>query len=716
VLILGISGGQYLPQEVSSVVPTWQHDAAAVLIEDGRVVAGIEEERLNRIKHTNRAPLYASRFCLRERGITGRDLDAVAFYWDHAALVATSKMRFLLNPQQPVLRDPRTALRDFLALHLDIDLPPERVHFVPHHMAHAVSALAMSGFDRSLIVTLDGQGERDSGLVAVGTAAGGIRPIVSFPIRDSLGYLYQELIMFLGYKLFDEYKVMGLAPYGDPARYREAFKTLYSLRADGRWRLHRDRLTTLYEVITPRRKGAEFTQAHKDFAAGVQETLEAIVLHMLTHQQARTRERHLCLAGGVAHNCTMNGRIVASGLFDQVFVQPAAHDAGAALGAALHVYLDETRRSDTPQRRRRRRPAAPVARLEHLYWGTDIGSDAHIRRTLESWGELLAFEQVDDICTRAATLLANGRVLGWAQGRSEFGPRALGNRSIIADPRPAANKALINAMVKKREGYRPFAPSVLVDDAAEYFVMPAGVTELPFMIVVVDVREDKRELLGAVTHIDGSARVQTVSQDSNERYWRLIRAFKELTGVPVVLNTSFNNHVEPIVDSAEDAIVCFLTTSLHYLAIGNWLVRKKRTGLSALQDLVPSLPAHYRLSHTRSLGMDWKSRRSAQLLSSYDVNLRHEISEPLHDVLLAADGRKTVREICSSLSTRTRPTASLLGELSRVWSARAITLRPSRTARRRVLPRLPRPLPLTLQEQPHERSDRDDARRIAGGC
>jgi carbamoyltransferase len=691
-LILGISGGRYLPQEVSYVVPQYQHDAAAVLVEDGAVVAGVEEERLNRIKHTNRAPLYSPRLCLAAHGVTGRDLDHVAFYLGNARLDVMARRAFMSDATLPVFRDARGMLEHWFATQLGIVLPPERFHFVPHHLAHAVSAFALSGYERGLVVTLDAEGDHESGLVAIGARESAIEPITTFTIADSLGYLFQEAIAFLGYKVFDEYKVMGLAPYGDPARYREAFRPLYTLLPDGGWRLHREKIVSLYDVLTPRRKGEEFTQVHKDFAASLQAVLEDVAFHLLTHYRKATGERNLCLAGGVAHNCTLNGKILASGLFDQVFVQPAAHDAGAALGAALQVYLEQR-----PAAKRGTRAARAIRPMEHLYWGSDIGSDRDIRTALEGWSDLVAFERVDDICGRAAALIADGCVLGWAQGRSEFGPRALGNRSIVADPRPAEQKQRINAMVKKRESYRPFAPSVLAEDAGDYFVLPAGVDELPYMIFVVGVREDKRALLGAITHVDGTARVQTVSRKTNDRYWRLIDAFKALTGVPVLLNTSFNNSVEPIVDSVEDAIVCFLTTGLDYLAVGDWLVWKRqaaapesaRTSTLAYARLAVSVPPHYHLQHTKAVGTDWRERHVYQLTGTWDVKQVVTISRGAYDVLLAADGVKTVGELLGA--RRGEPQAAQEGqgaqeahdivrEIVELWSLRAVTLRPVSSA------------------------------------
>jgi carbamoyltransferase len=679
-LILGLSGGEHLPQEVATVGPQVHHDAAAVLIEDGRIVAGIEEERLNRIKHTNHAPLYSPRFCLRFRGISGVDIDHVAFYLAESGLDDFARRSFLADSTKPVLRPTRDAFRSFFAQHLGISLPPERFHFVPHHLAHAVSAFALSGYDESLIVTLDGEGDEESCLVAVGDRQGTVRPITSFTNADSVGLLYERLIRFLGYKTFDEYKVMGLAPYGDPAVFGDAFKELYTLLPDGRWEVHRQRILALYSVLLPRRKGEDFTQAHKDFAAALQAVVERIVLHALTYQRIATGQRNLCLAGGVAHNCTMTGRILASGLFDRVFVQPAAHDAGAALGAALEVYRRHRRASRTSRSRGLQEPSN--GRLEHVYWGSDIGSAEDIRRTLESWHRFVTFRKVEDVCTCAAALIAEGAVIGWAQGRSEFGPRALGNRSILADPRPARNKWRINAMVKKRESYRPFAPSVLAENVAEYFVVPDGAQELSYMTFAVTVRKEKRDLLGAVTHVDGSARVQTVSRETNDRYWRLIDAFRKLTGLPVLLNTSFNNNVEPIVDSIEDAVVCFLTTGLQYLVVGDWVVQKKSVPLGVHGSLVVTVPPHYRLIRTKATGTDWAPRHIFELVSTHDAKVAVNVSPETYEVLLAADGLKTVGDIIAALGYgRDDADDAVLQEIRELWSLRTVVLRPLPTVR-----------------------------------
>jgi carbamoyltransferase len=337
-------------------------------------------------------------------------------------------------------------------------------------------------------------------------------------------------------------------------------RSLVALMDQGQYRLAaKDEVDRVLARLVPLARGSDdLLQCHRDLAAAVQECLETVVLHLLKHWQNTTGLRHLCLAGSVAHNCAMNGKILASGCFESVFVQPAAHHAGCALGAANHVS-------------RRLRPELPIAPLRHVYWGPQIAHGETLRASLHAWRAWLDVRQSDDIVADTAACLAAGEVVGWVQGASEFGPRALGNRSILADPRPAGNRARINRMIKKREEYRPFAPAVTEQVATDYFEL-GSTSSLPYMSVVVPVREMHRKSLGAVTHVDGSARVQTVCEQDNPRFWALLNAFGAQTGVPILLNTSFNNNVEPIVDSVDDAICCFLTTGLDKLVVGDYLM------------------------------------------------------------------------------------------------------------------------------------------------
>lgn len=613
-LTLGLSGGlSFAHEEMYDIPQSFTHDGAAVLVEGGEIVAGIEEERLNRIKHSNKFPIEAIRFCLARRGVDIDRVDRIAFYASEEYCNALlGRVRLLTGGALPRI-DARTLLAAKLGQGFGRPIDRDKIVFVPHHQAHAASTYLLSGFDDSLIVAIDGSGDFLSGLVAVGSGDR-IDVLSTMPESKSLGNFYVAVINLLGYGVFDEYKVMGLAPYGDPARYRAQMSALYTLLPGGDYEVYRDRVGALAQVIEVRRKGGPFTQQHRDVAASLQEALEAIALHVLRHQREATGKTRLCLAGGVAHNCTMNGKILYSGLFERVFVQPAAHDAGCALGAALYTNLAA---GALTSRRR----------LEHVFWGSDVGGEAEIGRELAGWSRFVRSERVADLPGRVADVIAAGAAVGWAQGGSEFGPRALGHRSILADPRPAANKDLVNAMVKKREAYRPFAPAVLAEDAREFFELPPGDGEFPFMIFVLKVREDKRSVLGATTHVDGTARVQTVSQRSNPRFYALLKAFKDRTGVPVLLNTSFNNNVEPIVDSAHDVVTSFLTTGLHYLAIGDYFVEKRPWTWEDLATLALEIPRHVRVDQIRRFVAMDRAASVFELRNTYDARMQKAVLE-----------------------------------------------------------------------------------------
>ena len=568
--ILGISGNLFLAHEPSDGD---KHDAAAVLVVDGKVVSAIEEERLNRIKHTDKFPVNAVKFVLEEQGIGFEDLDQVCYYGVPAYFFAGEASIPLGEKIQSILQ-----------AEFGCAIDEKKLYFVHHHIAHAVSAYYMSGFERSLVLSIDGQGDEISGMV-VDADGKKTEVLEKYPVKDSLGIYYLHVIHVLGYKQFDEYKVMGLAPYGDPSVYRDLFKNFYTLLPEGGYEIDLKQVKKLYLMFPRRRKGEPFNQDHKDIAAALQESLEEIVFHILRHYQKKYNHANLCLAGGVAHNCTLNGKILYSGLFKNVFVQPASHDAGCALGAALYRYHELN-------------PEAEFERLSHLYWGSRLQDNDALEQTLACWKDFLDYEKREHIGRKTAELMAAGAVVGWVQGQSEFGPRALGNRSIVADPRPPEHKDIINEMVKKREGYRPFAPSVLEERAADYYDLPCDSSHFSYMIFVVNVQKEKRSILGAVTHVDGTARIQTVSRQTNPRYWELIDEFRKITGVPVVLNTSFNNNAEPIVDSVDDAIVCFLTTKLNALVIGDYLIHKKEPDTAAIRQLVPYVPPHNVMTHT----------------------------------------------------------------------------------------------------------------------
>jgi len=663
-LCLGLAGGLNRVQENPlGLAGAFLHDGAAVLVEDGRVIAAVEEERLNRIKHSNKFPALAIRHCLDEAGARLGDIDAIGFYATERYCNALLAQLFAGQPDNAVPLDARQLLTGLLAREFATTVDPARLHFVGHHEAHAVSAFAMSGLDESLILAIDGYGDFLSGLFAIGRGTG-IEITETFSQRDSLGLFYLEVVRYLGYKPFDEYKVMGLAPYGDPATYRSVFEDFFELLPEGGYRVHIDRIgPALIANGTVRRSGEQFEQRHCNVAATLQEVLERIVLHMLEHRRAASNIRNLCLAGGVAHNCTMNGKLLYSGLFDEIFVQPAAHDAGCALGAALILSAE----LGVP---------APRETLRSVYWGPSLIADAALGDALAAWGPLLDVEHCDDASDAAADLIASGAVIGWVQGRSEFGPRALGNRSIVADPRPASNKDRINAMVKKREGYRPFAPSVLEEEVHNYFAVPADKSKFPFMNFVVPVREDRRDLLGAITHVDGTARIQTVARADNPEYWRLIEAFRSRTGVPVVLNTSFNNNAEPIVDSAADAVVSFLTTDLDALVIGNYVARKREARVADWLALEISLPGYARLAQTRAFDATGQMETAHEFRTSFTTRAAATLSPTLYNALMTLDGACSCAELLRRAGAPENP-EPLLGEIRALWAQRLIQLAPA---------------------------------------
>jgi carbamoyltransferase len=629
------------------------HDAAAVLLRDGALVAAIEEERLDRVKHSNAFPAQAIRFCLRRGGVTLDDVDFIALDAHESVLDEFVTYCALVDPNQRLMSG-RQWLAELFARELGADVS-SKLRFCPHHLAHAYGAIYASGQRRGLSVSLDGEGDHRSGLIATfdGDA---VTPLHEYPPAQSLGEFYTSAIALLGYRRFDEYKVMGLAPYGDPSRYAPLFEQFYALQPEGRFKLGLVAQHGLLQHI--RRKGEPFTQVHKDLAAAIQDTLERIALHVFRHFQARTGMRALCYSGGVAHNCTLNGKLLYSGMFDDLFVQPAAHDAGNAFGAAMATTLAEGGRAGNR--------AVP-----HLYLGSGIGGDDEIAARLQAWSAFVTFRRCSDVAAATAGLLAAQRVVGWVQGRSEFGPRALGNRSILADPRPAEFKQRINAMVKKREGYRPFAPSVLEERAGEFFELPEGIRELPFMIFVVRVREEMRALLGAVTHVDGTARIQTVSRDANPRYHALIEAFGERTRVPMLLNTSFNNDAEPIIDSVDDAVVCYLTTGITDLVVGDYLVSRRQPSLepAALRSLVPALRPHQKLVKRGG------ACAIESTTSSFFGPPRTEISPDMFRLLALPEGSVDARCAAAGIGDD-RALAALSAELEHLWGRRAVTLAP----------------------------------------
>ncbi len=671
-LVLGVHGS-YKRIDEENRFGFSRHDSTAVLLKDGEVLAAIEEERLDRIKHSNCFPVRAIRHCLSQQGLTLADVDLIATNHEERTNAGVyAKNAFLDDAGERRSPDGRKFYASLFEREFGVDIS-SKLRFCNHHLAHAWSAYVPSGYDRALVVVLDGDGDNRSGMIFSGEGPKLIK-LKEFALNQSLGNLYTALITLIGYNRFDEYKVMGLAPYGDPSVYSGILEKCYQLLPAGNYSLA-DQIVWLSHfdsaglVDRARRKGEPFTQAHMDLAAAIQQMLERIVLHVVSHYKKATRHEYLCLAGGVAHNCTMNGKLLYSGMFKNVFVQPAAHDAGGALGAAYAVLSHH-------------QSLLRARKAEHLYFGTHVGTDELIEKTLGAWGDFLSFEKVDRVAETTAKLLADGNVVGWVQGRSEFGPRALGNRSILADPRPAENKTLVNQMVKKRESYRPFAPSVLEEKVQDFFDVPENQLAYPFMIFVVQVRQEARNILQAITHLDGTARLHSVSKEVNPIYYELISEFEKRTGVPVLLNTSFNNNVEPIVDTAEDAIVCYLTTGLHYLVIGNYVASKREIAPShpAYGKLVMSLPRSRMLVQRQSqVELDrWETVFELQnTVSRFFAPPRIKVSKEMFNILHSADGSRPFSSLLDQREIRDeKEIEKLTRELIDLWFQRAVILRP----------------------------------------
>ncbi|MFD8810200.1 carbamoyltransferase [Streptomyces sp. NPDC059627] len=667
-LVLGLNGN--VSPADSDVVPNlnelYMHDAAATLVRDGVLVAAVEEERLNRIKKTTKFPGNAIRECLVIAGATPADVDAIGYYFPEEFFDDIFQQLYTDHPKVPT-RYSREMILERLRIDLDWTAPPEILHYVPHHLAHATSTYYRSGMTEALVVVMDGAGESSCCTIYRSNGAE-LLELASYPVPKSLGQFYLYGTRHLGYGFGDEYKVMGLAPYGDPSTYREVFSTLHSLGPNGTYELVPRggvvfRMTSILRQhgLQPRRRGEPFTQAHMDFAASIQETTEKIAMHVIGYWARCTGLRNLAFGGGVAHNSTLNGRILASGLFDEVFIHPASHDSGSSEGAALIVESERGGR------------VWPVPRLTSASLGPDLGDLDSLEQTLKAWSPLVDVERPDDVVEATAHLLAAGEVIGWAHGRSEFGPRALGNRSILADARPKENQTRINAMVKKRESFRPFAPVVTAESVADYFDLPETLGHHDFMSFVVQVRADRRELLGAVTHVDGSARLQVVAEESNPRFHRLVTRFGELTGTPVLLNTSFNNNAEPIVQSVEDVLASYLTTSLDVLVIEDFVVRRRTELPLELEDFTVGFRPVTRLVRRlarASANKPGDPGVSHEIYLEYTGGPHTAISAAMYDLLTHADGVTPLARLGVDL------TEELLTELYGLWQERFVIVGP----------------------------------------
>jgi carbamoyltransferase len=553
------------------------HDSSACVVRDGRLVCAIEEERLNRDKHTTAFPRRAIAKCLELAKIGVEDVDHVALSikpthnW-------TQKVRYALaNPRQGVgflkaelsrLNVRQRGLASWILDNFSLRIRPPAIHFVEHHLSHVAGSFVVSPYEEAALLGMDGSGEWATALLGCGRG----NDITCFGrsyFPMSIGSFYEAVTEFCGFRPnYDEGKTMGLAPYGDSSRFYDEVARMVRVDEEGNIDLDLSYFDFQYHGTTrcapkfhdvfgsPRRKGEDFAQNHKDAAAAFQRVLEERALELCRVLRRRTGMKYLVVAGGVALNSVMNGRIVRESGFNDLYVMPGAGDNGTSIGAAFYVYNTVLGNSR-------------VEVHSDPYVGTSY-SDEEIKRVIDSLG--VEAQLITDPERRAAAALHAGKIVGWFQGRMEFGPRALGNRSVLANPTLPDMKQALNARVKHREAFRPFAPSCVAECRRDYFEIEV---EAPFMLKVCYVLPEKRSLLPAITHVDGSARLQTVRREVNPTYHRLMQEFGQLSGVPVVLNTSFNVMGQPIVESPRQAIECYLGTGIDELFVGNWFLTKQ---------------------------------------------------------------------------------------------------------------------------------------------
>lgn len=555
-------------------ISCFYHDAAAALYCDGLLIAAAEEERFTRLKHDSEFPSNAARYCLAEAGLTSQDIDYVVFYEKPVRklerIIATSIKTFPLSfgmfrYAAGVWLSKKLWITQIIRKELGYS---GRILFGDHHLSHAASAFFVSPFDRAAILTVDGVGEWTTCALWIGEGQT-IRPLEEIRFPHSIGLLYSALTGYLGFEVNEgEYKVMGMAAYGEPTRYDD-LRRLIDVRGDGSFRLdmryfafehkRRSLSSRFFREFGPaRHPESALDQRFADLAASLQRLVEDTLVAIAEHLWKRTQVSNLCMAGGVALNCLANSRIAQETPFEHLFIQPAAGDDGGALGAAAyvsHALLDEPRRST----------------MQHAYWGPSW-TTAEIAKFLDE--RSIEYVLLDDkqLVAEVASRLAADQVVGWFRGRMEFGPRALGARSILASPINPQMKDVLNEKIKHRESFRPFAPAVLREDVARYFELDRA---SPYMLFTAKVRPEFRNVIPAVTHVDGSSRVQTVDRGANGLFYDLIVEFKRLTQVPVLVNTSFNVRGEPIVCSPEDAYRCYALTDMDALVLENCLVTQK---------------------------------------------------------------------------------------------------------------------------------------------
>ncbi|MFC2149494.1 carbamoyltransferase [Candidatus Auribacterota bacterium] len=559
----------------------WGHDASAALLTEQGLAAAIEEERFTRFnKHFGGFPYRSIEFCLQTAGLSAGDIDHAGYYIDPRELLSSKGISYAFKPWYGIGNKMIYVSRLLYLLNCGIiKIRIERkfgplkknikMHFVRHHDSHLASAFYPSGFEEADIISVDGIGEWETTVKAVGRG-NSIERLGSAYFPHSIGLLFSAVTRHLGFTVNnDEYKVMGLAGYGDSSRYMGLMKDIIRFTGDGMYEIdttyispriswgHVSKKFIRESGLAARVPDSELRQEHMDMAAAIQKITEDLGVHIARSLQRETGGKRICLSGGVALNCIMNARILEDTPYEDIFVQPAAYDASGSIGSALwikHAILDEPR----------------SYQMKHVFYGFEP-EEKDISDTLNSFNGSVTFARSDNVAADTAQEIADQKIVGWYQGRMEWGPRALGNRSILADARNPKMVDIVNDKVKHREDFRPFAPSVKKESYSEYFDFPVP---SPFMLLICKVKQDKREVIPAVTHFDGTSRYHTVEQEHNPLYWTLIDEFEKITGVPVVLNTSFNMNGETMVMTPKDAVECFLGTGIDVLVMGNYIVKK----------------------------------------------------------------------------------------------------------------------------------------------
>ena len=561
------------------------HESSACLLEDGKIVAAVEEERFTRQKHAKPArvdnpddlPVHAINYCLRQAGITIADVDHIGFSLSPQLRLKNTEFGDAVEQNSWGSKAGETVFFRKLLL------VPEKLRalgfkgkfsWIEHHVCHAASAFYPSPFEEAAVLTVDGIGEISSTAFAYGNGRK-LKTLEEILYPHSLGFLWEKICKFMGYTDYDACKVMSLASFATPERFRYAFERLVQPAPEGRFTVANDLLNFRVEEyaaleelfrVKRREKGEPLEPVHYEIAASLQEVTNELVLHLVNYIHEKTGSENLCMAGGVVLNCVTNTIIYERGPFRNLYIQPAANDAGTAVGAASFIWNAVLGNEER-------------AVVEHPYLGTSF-SDEEIEQALRQGG--LVYERVENIEAVVAELLSRKKIVGWFQGAMEFGPRALGNRSLLADPRDAEMQGILNTRIKHRETYRPFAPSILAEEADKWFEIRKPTPASDFMLMAYPVRPEQQDAIPAVIHVDNTSRIQTVRKENNARYYKLISEFFKLTGVPIVLNTSFNDN-EPIVSTPQHAVETFKHTEIDYLAIGDFLIDRMKQSSAALK-------------------------------------------------------------------------------------------------------------------------------------